>query len=64
VAFYQTIQLVDYAAAAVDHVEGLRRQVIRIGTQDLRIAAIALAEGAILVSRNRRDFAQVPGLAL
>lgn len=64
VVFYQTIQLVDYTTAAVDHFEALRRQGIRIGTQDLRIAAIALAEGAIVVSRNTRDFAQVPGLIL
>jgi tRNA(fMet)-specific endonuclease VapC len=64
VEFYQAIQLVDYTTVAVDHFEELRRQGIRIGTQDLRIAVIALAEGAILVSRNARDFAQVPGLTL
>lgn len=64
VAFYQTIQLIDYTTSAVDHFEELRRQGIRIGTQDLRIAVIALAEGSILVSRNTRDFAQVPGLTL
>jgi len=64
VEFYQAIQLVDYIAAAVDYFEELRRQGIRIGTQDLRIAAIALAEGSILISRNTRDFAQVPGLTL
>ena len=62
--FYQSIQLVDYTADAVAYFEALRRQGIRIGTQDLRIAAIVLAQGAILVSRNSRDFAQVPGLAL
>jgi len=39
-----------------------RRQRIRIGTQDLRIAAIVLANNAILVTCNYRDFSQVPDL--
>ncbi|NEQ65965.1 MAG: type II toxin-antitoxin system VapC family toxin [Symploca sp. SIO2D2] len=42
----------------------LRRQKIRIGTQDLRIASIALANNSILVTRNRRDFAKVPDLVI
>jgi len=36
----------------------------KIGRGDLIIAAIALANRAILVSRNRKDFILVPGLPL
>ena len=35
---------------------------IRIGTMDLKIAAIALANDAILLSRNLTDFSKVPAL--
>ena len=40
----------------------LRRERIRIGTQDLKIASIALHTGALLLSANLRDFEKVPGL--
>ncbi len=33
-----------------------------IGTQDMKIAAIALVPDALLLSRNTVDFARVPGL--
>ena len=34
----------------------------RIGTQDLKIAAIVLEQDALLLSRNTVDFERVPGL--
>ncbi|WP_155745759.1 type II toxin-antitoxin system VapC family toxin [Scytonema sp. UIC 10036] len=39
-----------------------RAQRIRIGTQDLRIASIVIANKGILLTRNLRDFEKVPGL--
>ncbi len=40
----------------------LRKGRIRIGTNDLKIASIALANDATLLSANLRDFQRVPGL--
>ena len=37
---------------------------IRVGTQDLRIAAITLSVNGILVTRNWKDFEKVPNLRL
>ena len=50
----------DLPAAAV--YDDLRARRVRIATMDLRIAATALARGLILLTRNTRDFSQVPGL--
>lgn len=58
----QKWRVVDWNERAADHFEGLRSIRIRIGTQDLKIAAIALANDAVLLSANLRDFEQVPGL--
>jgi tRNA(fMet)-specific endonuclease VapC len=54
--------LLDFDAAASHEFVRLRKGGIRIGTMDLRIAAIALAHDALLISRNLVDFQKVPGL--
>lgn len=64
VDFYQAIQVLPYNDAAVAVFENLREQNIRIGTQDMRIAAIVLSHQATLVTRNARDFARVPDLLI
>ncbi len=58
------VRLLPYTDAADALFRMWRAQKLRIGTNDLRIAAIAFAHGAKLVTRNRRDFEQVPGLDL
>jgi tRNA(fMet)-specific endonuclease VapC len=47
---------------AAERFEQLRSQRIRIGTMDLRIASICLTRNLILLTRNHKDFQQVPGL--
>lgn len=42
--------------------QNFRKQRIRIGTQDLRIASIVIANNGIILTRNLRDFEKVPGL--
>lgn len=42
--------------------EKLEKRRIRIGTNDLKIASIALAHDATLLTRNLVDFSKVPGL--
>lgn len=49
---------------AKQHFDELTRQRIRIGTMDLRIAAITLAHHATLVTRNGHDFERIPGLGI
>jgi tRNA(fMet)-specific endonuclease VapC len=61
---YQEFELLPYDAKAYTKYEDLRAQKLRIGTRDLRIAAIALANNATLLTRNLRDFRQVPGLSV
>lgn len=56
------IVLFDDAASAV--FDQLKAAKIRIGTMDLRIAAIALSRKLVVVTRNNQDFSQVPGLAI
>jgi tRNA(fMet)-specific endonuclease VapC len=46
------------------HYDLFRSQQLRVGSQDLRIAAIVMANDGILVTRNRRDFEKVPNLSI
>ena len=63
--FYRTVPMLPYDEAAATHFARLR-QVFphHPGTQDLRIAAIALSRNATLVTRNQRHFQGIAELPL
>ena len=52
------------ALSDVERFLDLRKTLLRIGKLDLAIAAIALGADATVVTRNRQDFDQVPGLRI
>ena len=60
--FLSDWHLIPFDIAAADEFERLRKQRVRIGTQDLKIAATAIVREALLLTANLRDFQQVPGL--
>ncbi|MFM5999340.1 MAG: type II toxin-antitoxin system VapC family toxin [Dolichospermum sp.] len=62
--FYSSVNLLDFNEGACEYFKKLRQQRINIGTQDLRIAAIALVKNAILVTQNYQDFIKVPDLKM
>ncbi len=60
--FFAAWNVLPWDMASADILQDLRGQRVRIGTMDLKIASIVLAHDATLLSRNLRDFRQVPGL--
>jgi tRNA(fMet)-specific endonuclease VapC len=59
---FQGIPIIPFDEKAAAEFERLKKARIRIGTMDLKIAAIALANNATLLSRNLADFGKVPDL--
>lgn len=59
---FQSRPVVDYDAKGAVVFRELISQRVRIGTMDLKIAAIALSHEALLITRNLSDFEKVPGL--
>lgn len=55
-------RILPYTIAADALFQGWRAAKVRVGSNDLRIAAICVDHGATLATRNARDYAQVPGL--
>jgi tRNA(fMet)-specific endonuclease VapC len=59
---YTKMKLLGFDERAATEFQRLMRARIRIGTLDLKIAAIALAYDATLLTRNTSDFVKVSGL--
>jgi tRNA(fMet)-specific endonuclease VapC len=64
VRFLSRLTILRFALPAIRRYNQLRKQNLKLGKLDLRIAAVVLEEQATLVTRNSRDFKQVPGLQL
>jgi tRNA(fMet)-specific endonuclease VapC len=62
--WFLEMNVLSYRPEAQTRFAELRRQCPRLKTLDLRIASIALTTSSTLLSRNLRDFRQVPGLSV
>jgi tRNA(fMet)-specific endonuclease VapC len=60
---FRVLPITEQAAAEFDRLRE-NRKLKKIGRGDLLIAAMALAHGATLATRNLKDFRQVPGLSV
>ena len=63
--FFETVPVIPFDLACEETFQALRADgVRRIGSLDLRIAATALVHDLVMVTRNLRDFGQVPGVRI
>jgi tRNA(fMet)-specific endonuclease VapC len=60
---FNRIQVLPFDEPAAVQFDSLRPQV-RVGTMDLRIAAIAISHSLTVLTRNTVDFAKVPSLVV
>ena len=60
--YFRKYQIAPFDEKAAEKFDALQTAKIRLGTMDLKIAAIALVNNALLLSANRRDFDRVPAL--
>lgn len=61
--FYRRWPCLPFDAAAAAIFDDLRAQKLRIGTNDLAIAAVTLSTTGILLTRNTVDFVRIPNLS-
>ena len=54
--------ILKFTTSAIVRYENLKALKLNVGKNDLRIAAVTLEHGGILVTRNLRDFQRIPNL--
>lgn len=59
---YCRVAIVDFDDRAAQELLRLQKSRVRVGTMDLKVAAICLAHDATLLTRNLSDFSRIPGL--
>lgn len=64
VRFFAAWHIVPFDESAARFSILLRKQRPRMASMDLKIAATALANDALLLTANTKDFAQTPGLRI
>jgi tRNA(fMet)-specific endonuclease VapC len=64
IQFLARLPILPFQSAAIASYKQLIGMKLNVRRMDLRIAAIVLEHGGILVTRNNRDFGRVPGLIL
>ncbi len=62
--FYREMLCLPFDDVAAGIFDDFRKQKLRIGTNDLAIAAITLSVNGVLVTRNRVDFQKISGLVI
>jgi tRNA(fMet)-specific endonuclease VapC len=61
---YCNIPVIEFDQQAAQEFKRLKINYPRLGTMDLKIAAITLVNKAILLTRNQKDFGQISGLSI
>jgi hypothetical protein len=56
------IPIIDFDINAANEFQRIRKLYPRLGTMDLKIAAIAIVNNAIVLTRNTSDFGQIANL--
>jgi tRNA(fMet)-specific endonuclease VapC len=61
---YCTIPIIDFDEQAAQEFQRLKKLYPRLGTMDLKIASVVLANQAVLLTRNSSDFGRIIGLLI